>query len=196
MKKGLKFLFAILAMLMVTISPIYSATPTFEGKYVNGVSNCTIYIDYSSGAGYWESYYVNAANNWESPGWSNPINLTFVSSNYGSKIDFILDEGSLWSDVGYVVFAETIFYYNGMEFNPNYSSSNWSFVEIYINDYEFRQTSFSNEDALSTVIHEMGHAFGLAHSSNNYSIMYDDHSARRVYRVQKEDNDAVVAKYQ
>lgn len=186
----------VILLLLLTITTVFAATPVFGGKFVRGVNNCTIYIDSASGAGYWQNYYINAANNWMYPGWSNPIYLTFVDSNYGSSIDIYADDGALWADTGFTVFAETLHYLNGNQFNPNYSNSNWSFTEIYINDTEFRKSSFSNEQALGTVIHEMGHAFGLAHTTNVNSMMCQTGSGRLVERVQKADNDAIVSKYQ
>ena len=60
----------------------------------------------------------------------------------------------------------------------------------------YKKSSFSNDQALGTLIHEMGHAFGLAHyNSNPNSIMCQTNKGRKVQRVQKTDNDTINAIY-
>ncbi|MEF9893366.1 matrixin family metalloprotease [Anaerorhabdus sp.] len=198
MNKRKIILCSIISLLCLSVGAIniYALTPTYNGKAEKGVGNTTIYIDSITGANYWETYMKSGANNWMYPGWSNPIYITFVSSNYGSTIDFYANDGSLWDGVGWTVFAETIFYRYEQEFNPIDTNWNWTFSEITLNDTEFRKPTFSNEQAKGTVIHELGHSFGLQHDNNNrYSIMCQS-TSRLVETVQKVDNDAIVAKYQ
>ena len=77
---------------------------------------------------------------------------------------------------------------------PN--AGNWLYTEIYINDDKYKKSSFSNDQALGTLIQEMGHAFGLAHyNSNPNSIMCQASTGRNVQRVQKTDNDTINAIY-
>lgn len=77
---------------------------------------------------------------------------------------------------------------------PN--AGNWLYTEIYIKDDNYKKSSFSNDQALGTLIHEMGHAFGLAHyNSNPNSIMCQASKGRNVQRVQKTDNDTINAIY-
>lgn len=58
-------------------------------------------------------------------------------------------------------------------------SSNWTYAEVHINDSVYSSASVSNNAALGTTIHEMGHMFGLAHyNSNPYSIMCQTGSGR------------------
>lgn len=184
-------IFAVISLAIFSLAPItntYAATPTFGHKYVNGVGNIAIWLDYSSGVGYWQSYITNAANNWMYPGWSNPIYTHFVSSNYGSNMDFYLRYNSFWGGSG--ILAETRFYNSGgSRVYPD--SSNWSFVNIYINDDSYKLPYITNDMALGTTIHEMGHAWGLAHTTNVYSIMCQTGAGRVVQRVQQADNDAV-----
>ncbi|NCU34130.1 matrixin family metalloprotease [Candidatus Saccharibacteria bacterium] len=115
--------------------------------------------------------------------------MNFVSSNYGSNMDFYLRYNNFWGVSG--VLAETRFYSNtGSNIQPY--TSNWSFANIYINHDGYSLPSISNDMALGTTIHEMGHAFGLAHYNNNqYSIMCQTGYGRKVQRVQKTDNDAI-----
>ncbi|WP_302950351.1 matrixin family metalloprotease [Holdemania filiformis] len=188
--------------IFVVAQTVYAATatPTFGGKFEKGVGNVTIYIDGNSGAGYWETYMKGGANNWMYPGsgMSNPIYIQFVSSNYGSSIDFYAKKDSYWTNQeSYGVLAETLFYRYGERIKPNPNNyTNWTFTEIYINDDNFRSPSFTNDQAQGTVIHEMGHAFGLAHNNSNVnSIMCQTSHSRAVQRVQQVDNDAVKSKY-
>ncbi|MEF9967790.1 matrixin family metalloprotease [Anaerorhabdus sp.] len=184
-----------LSCLLINVASVFAATPSAVGKFTKGVSNTTVYIDYGTGANYWQTYITRGASNWESPGWYNPINITFVSSTYGSSIDVYANPGDLWADEGTVVYAETQHFNQGKQINTNYDSDNWTYSEVWINDREFRSPSFTNEDALATLIHEYGHAFGLLHDDyNGYSIMAPGYS-RKVYRVQQVDNDAIVQKY-
>lgn len=200
MKKKSKisvFIITFIITIMAMGDSIFAATPRYGGKYSSGVGNITIYINYNSGAGYWESYIKNAANNWMYTGvGDNPIYINFVSSNYGSSMDFYSKRDKYWTSQGaYGVLAETLFY-NSSSKRMDPTKGNWLYTEIYINDDNFKKDSFSNNQALGTVIHEMGHAFGLAHyNSNPYSIMCQTSSGRKVQRVQKTDNDTINAIY-
>lgn len=90
------------------------------------------------------------------------------------------------------VLAETLFYdSNNRYFSPASIAKNWVWTEIYIHDDDFKKSSFSNDQALGTIIHEMGHAWGLTHPSDRYSIVCQTGSGRAVQRVQRQDNDAV-----
>lgn len=58
------------------------------------------------------------------------FDMNFVSSNYGSNMDFYLRYNNFWGVSG--VLAETRFYSNtGSNIQPY--TSNWSFANIYIN---------------------------------------------------------------
>ncbi|WP_426225304.1 matrixin family metalloprotease [Pseudarthrobacter sp. DSP2-3-2b1] len=132
---------------------------------------------------------MNAANNWMYPGWDNPIYMNFVSSNNGSMMDFHLNSSSYFQSSS--IIAQTEFYNNGPT-GVNQWYSNWDFTEIHINNDQYSSPSFSNDQALGTTIHEMGHSFGLAHwQTNPYSIMCQTGAGRIVQRVQQVDNDAV-----
>ena len=168
-----------------------TSTPVFGGKFVNGVGNTLIYLDYSSGIGAWEGYITTAADNWMYTGWSNPIYITFVSSDNGSNIDFYAENNSYWTARGYYgVLGETAQFRNGQKVNQY--SSNWTYAEIRLNDTLLRSDSVSNYNCQGTVCHEMGHAFGLAHNnSNTGSVMCQLSSGRTVNRPAQTDNDAI-----
>ena len=199
MKKIFNLVLGVCLLMSVLLTPVLAeeASPAFSGKFEQGVGNVTIYIDSDSGANYWQVYITGAANNWMYPGsgMSNPIYMQFVSSTYGSKIDVYCQNDSYWTNQGYYdVLAETKHYYSGVVIHPN--SRNWSFTEIHINDDNFRLSSFTNDQAQGTMIHEMGHTLGLNENNDNpYSVMCQLGAGRIVQRVQECDNNAIKAKY-
>lgn len=177
-------------LVLAPVTSVSAATPYFGKKFQNGVGNVSAWLDYSSGVGYWQSFITFAANNWMYTGvGANPIYINFVGSNNGSNIDFYRRSNSFWPISG--VIAETRFYLaSGSQISPSYS--NWYYTNIYINHDEYSKPSFSDDQARGTTIHEMGHAFGLAHyNSNKYSIMCQTGYGRIVQRVQKTDNDTI-----
>lgn len=162
-------------------------TPTFGGKYLNGVGRLIYYIDYSSGTGFYEYLIQNSVNNWVHTGkGDNPIEMIAVSSNQGSNMDFYTANSSRWGGDSNIL-GETYHYNsNGKYINP---TSNWFYAEIYINDDSNRNRYY--EEVQGTITHEMGHALGLAHYNNNsYSIMAQSWT-RKVQVVQQCDNDAI-----
>ena len=90
LKRVFLVVISIFVLVFSSLTNAYAATPIYGYQYINGVGNVTVWLDYSSGVGYWQSYITNAVNNWMYPGWSNPIYMNFVSSNYGSNMDFYL----------------------------------------------------------------------------------------------------------
>ena len=129
-------------------------------------------------------------------GMSNPIYIKFVSSNYGSNMDFYSKKKTYWnSSIRDSILAETQHFDSSENLVKN-GERNWYYAKILINDDKFRENSFTNEQAQGTIIHEMGHAFGLMHNnSNQNSIMCQTGYGRIVQRVQSVDNDAINRKY-
>ena len=175
-------------------------------KYINGVGNITAWLDYSSGVGVWEFLITPSVNNWMYTGWANPIYITFVSSNYGSNLDFHSHNNSWFINNGYGSSLAITLHYtiNDVNLNTNYDESpsgSWYYAEIHINDDYFSEDFFTNTEAGGTIRHEMGHAFGLQHNNENpYSIMHnyvyqDPFTGQSVYRavqtVQYTDNLAI-----
>lgn len=185
-KLFLTFALAILFILLLSISS-FAMTPTWtnDAKFTRGVSNTCYYI--SSSASSYTSKINAAAQNWEVTGYGwNPIYVTAVSSNRATHIDIysvnpnndtVLDDNtnayaSFWSS------SSTLLANRG--YGP---STNYFYTEIAINSSKTLETD--------TFIHEMGHCFGLAHSSDRNSIMYGTKSKRNVSTVQKDDHDTI-----
>ncbi|MCD4850244.1 matrixin family metalloprotease [Arthrobacter sp. AK01] len=180
----------VMIMIMLPATSAHAATPTFGHRYQNGVGNVTAWLNYSSGVGNWEHLIKGAANNWMYPGWSNPIYISFVGSNIGSTMDFHQHNDAYFGGGMNVLAWTSFFSATGGTIYPE--SSNWTYAEVHINNSVYSLASTSNESALGTTIHEMGHAFGLAHYNNiPFSIMCQTAYGRVAQRVTGVDNDAI-----
>ena len=184
-----KFLFCYLVFFCALGCSVFAMTPTYENdaKFTRGVGNCCYYID-GTASGYYSNI-VAAANNWEDTGYGwNPIYMTAVSSNYATHMDFYSRTSSqdvhLTGDVlGYTTFWNTdgtLVARRGAE--PTY---NYFYTEVVFNA--------SNGDSydIRTAKHEMGHAFGLNHYGNSYSIMCPTLYDTYVTTVQQCDHDTI-----
>lgn len=192
MKK--KFLLLMILLLMPIISfALVSPNPLLGGKLDRGVGRVSYYIDYPSGAGFYEYQIIAAHNGWEYTGWNNPIYMVAASSNWGTMVDFYAktNEQVIYETGLYGVLAYTGFYnINGVQQNPY---SDYRYTEIVIND----GLNHDREETLikATLLHELGHAFGMDENNGNaYSIMAQTW-ARNVQTVQKCDNDAIITIY-
>lgn len=186
----MKKLFIFFTTLVLTLSSVtFAMTPTYtnDAKFNRGVGNCCYYVD-GSASGY-ANQISSAANNWEVTGYGwNPIYMTEVSSNYATHMDFysatpVTDSYLSNSTAGYTTFwnsnstlvcAKTA--------SPTYD---YFYTEIILN------TSNNGSYDYRTAKHEMGHALGLAHYLNHYSIMYPDLSGMFVSTVQQTDHDTI-----
>ncbi len=73
---------------------------------------------------------------------------------------------------------------------------NWYYAKILINNDVFKKDSFTDNQAQGTIIHEMGHAFGLDHNNDNkYSIMCQSNQGRQIEKVMECDNSSINVKY-
>lgn len=185
-----KYLFSLFigVIFLLGMDGVSAMTPTWpnNAKFSRGVGNTCYWIS-GSASGYTSSINV-AADIWEYNGWANPIYLTVVSSNYATHIDFysstpssdsvlnsnVLGYTTFWSSVGTLVSPKGI--------GP---SVNYFYTEIIMNN------TLSGSYDSKIIMHEMGHAFGLAHTGNQYSIMYPYANGMLVSTVQKVDVDTI-----
>lgn len=178
---------AIILFAIVYPSNCFAMTSTFpnNAKYSRGVSNTCYYVS-SSASGY-TSQISQAAHNWVVTGYGwNPIQMTAVSSNKGTHMDIYASDFRNVTNISDNTNAYTTFWTSSSQLvsqpqlDPTY---NYFYTEIHINTY---RTTMN----VPTLIHEMGHCFGLAHSTSEYSIMYP-YSSRLVTTVQKDDHDTI-----
>lgn len=168
----------------------FALVPTIGGYLSRGVDNMCYYVD--SSASSYTSYINTGINRWTNSGYSPSdfINMTAVSSNYATDVDYYAQPEEDFLFTGAI--AETTFYASdGMEGSgvvPYYYS------EIRINTDEFPScTSF---EKIGTMAHELGHAMGLdENNSNTSSIMCQLGSGRTVNTVSSEDYATVVDIY-
>lgn len=192
MKKVFKVLlsaFIFMGIFGLTNTTIYASTPTWPNgaRFTRGVGNTCFWI--SSSAAPYAANIRSAANNWVHTGWDNPIYMTEVSSNYATHMDMYAKTSSQDSVLASTVAAYVSFWdSNGKLLAPkgNGPKVNYFYTEITIN-----KNGFPSAYRTRIMIHEMGHAFGLAHSSSKKSIMYPFYNAVEVSTVQKVDNDTI-----
>lgn len=168
---------------------IFARTPTMPNdvRFSRGVSNCCYYIDWTA-SGY-QNQVVSASNNWVDTGYGwNPIYMTSVSSNYATHMDFYgrnagSDSYLNNSVVGYTSYWNTDGSMTSQKGQvPTY---NYFYTEIVFN------TDLSESYDYRIAKHEMGHAFGLLHTEDRYSIMYPTLFNMMVSTVQQGDHDAI-----
>jgi hypothetical protein len=123
-----------------------------------------IYVKETS-SGYYKSVYKNyvkyAMDVWRKA--DDRINYTIVSSkrNADISVHFIEDLGEKY-DENYLGLTE-------YEMNR---SKVIDYSKIQISLIKFGDDIVSDGEIKATIIHELGHAFGLGHSENEYDIMY------------------------
>lgn len=174
-------LVVMLSVMFLGVSNVDAMTPTFTNgiRYSRGVKNTCYYIS-PSASGY-ASLINIAASQWANM--SNNIVNTPVSSSYATHIDFYSANPSNNSILNSIINAyTTIWDANGAQLFFN-GTSNYFYAEIVINNQNYIDSS--------TIAHEMGHAYGLDHTSNKYSIMYTPKNDRLVSTPQSVDNDTI-----
>ncbi len=172
-----------------------AVVPILGHGFTRGISRVSYYIDYNSGTGFYEYLIINAEHNWESPGWTSPVNLVAASSNSGTMLDFYAKPNSYFPEDNADYYGMAEFYDNsGNPVIPDYQS--YVFTRVQINDdaNHYRNAT----EVQGTIAHEMGHTFGLAHpevlSTNADSIMSQSWF-RTVQTVQRCDTDALYKIY-
>lgn len=194
------YVFALLFIISATVPVWADDTPTVafgSGRMEGGIGNIYVYIDdkQSLRATYWQNLIKTAINNWMYTGvGANGFYCQgYVSSGVsGSKLDWYAENSSYFGDNGNTITIAVTKHYDYSINGVNPKNTNWYSASIHLNDPYLRRDSVSDNAAIGTFIHEIGHAFGLAHNNQNpNSIMCQTKYNRQVQRVQKVDNDAL-----
>lgn len=177
-------------MTLALSSSAFALVPTVGGYLSRGVDNMCYYVD--SSASSYTSYINTGINRWTNSGHSPSdfINMTAVSSNYATDVDYYAMNAPDMYVFGAI--AETVYFHSdGMGATGN---SAYYYAEIHINkDIIAECTSF---EKIGTMAHEFGHAMGLdENNSNTSSIMCQLGSGRTVNTVSAEDYATVVSIY-
>ncbi|MFV0381300.1 MAG: matrixin family metalloprotease [Breznakia sp.] len=142
-----------------------------------------MYYTINGGARAYASGIKSATHNWVWTGYDHPIYLNLVTSTSAIDLDFYAS----YKNNG--VIGRTLFFNaNGSKISP--TSNNWYYTKVEMNT-KYANRSFFN----GTIRHEIGHALGLAHTSNRYSIMCQTAYRRAVQYVTKMDSDMIVNIY-
>ncbi len=148
----------------------------FKYKYNRAITNACYYVD--SSAATFTSQINAAAYDWAH--YDNPLNMTAVSSNYATHMDFYGKADSYWGGDG--TLGVTLHYLNGGAYiDPDNGS--WFYADIYLN---LNRLPLANIQG--TTAHEIGHALGLAHWNSNPNSIMAQASHRAVNTVKPVDN--------
>lgn len=140
---------------------------TNRTKFTRGVTNTCYYVDSSANA--YTSKINEAARSWASL--NNPIKNTAVASNKGTHIDFYARTVSQDSAVNGTYAYTALFDDKGVKV-PVTSSKSGAIKNYYYADIVINKSKDANKITSGIMGHEMGHAYGLVHLKQDYTIMY------------------------
>ena len=194
MKKNrqIKLFLALMLTIFATCTTTNVSAEVFGGKFTRGISRVSYYIYYNSGTGFYEYLILDAEKNWENPGWPSPVNMVAASSNAGTMLDIYTKTSAYWGGNDNVLGATTFYDSNGTDIGEP-TNRDYVFTRIYLNDTSLRVTAATKVRHI--IIHEMGHCFGLAHTTNTNSIMYPSLENCNVDYVQQVDVNNLINLY-
>lgn len=169
-----------------------TGSPAYPYKCNRGISNRTYFVSSSINTSAYTNFINPAATSW------NPtITLTKVADSLTSDVDYY---GADWKYNGNIKndwVAVTIRYTGSPTKQVVPFLGNWSYSEVTINKDHFPASAnkINDNQRLSTMAHELGHAFGLMeYKDKKDSIMYPDVTCT-VTTPQSVDRTAIAYKY-
>ncbi|TCP60822.1 matrixin family metalloprotease [Baia soyae] len=190
MKKRLSLLLSALA--VVLFFPIESSAYILYGhKLTNGVGNWgknRQYYYLHDSANQYKPLIKNAWNTWvnSSSILSTPISFRESTNKKASVVEFFSINNPSKKYAGM-----TYFYRYKEEVEPE--KSNWGWTEIELNQAELKY--IGETDQQGTIAHEIGHAMGLAHNGNEFSVMCQFAYGRKTSRPLLDDYKGINAIY-
>lgn len=181
---------SILLILLIQASSVF-AYDTWGGDHrlSYGVHNRYTWYDSTTIGSTDHSNITLSMNKWN----NTPTHVWFIETTY--KPDSVMDiyRGN-YHPLSSLIYGETLFYSGNYQIDQNAQDYGWT--RIYLNAPCFDLASpywWTGESYVNTKIqviaHEMGHVFGLSHTSNIYNLMIGNLSLMKVdYPVQDNIN--------
>ncbi|HIQ93805.1 TPA: matrixin family metalloprotease [Candidatus Ventrenecus stercoripullorum] len=171
MKKIRTFFVSGIILLLLTIVPIQAHATTYY-TYNNhvitwNVENIWYYVD-SSVSSYYTYLILRGTDNWvhTGVGYNRLYPLTRTTNISLSAVDFY-SYGLQPNTLAITTVYKRV---NGQAVAVNPNNENWLFAEIAFD--ENQMNTYEERLRLVGVVHELGHAWGLAHNPDTHSVMY------------------------
>lgn len=197
--KSYKIKIALLSLTILGITMIIfpqkvsAAYPTFKNDWTWNYNGAAYYYNVSLSSSY-ATAAKDAAANWYKTGYhTNPLYpMTKTNVQTNSPIDLYK------TNLGDNINGRTDFFVSGgaeVRVDSNGPVKDWLYCKILINETFFnKKYSTNSAKKKALILHEMGHVFGLKHTSSTATIMYPYMSKCTVTKVTRDDSAALVQK--
>lgn len=155
-----------------------------QSRMIGGVSGRDYYLE--SSATTYSSIISEAMDAWIYANWSNPILFYDRGLSSNTSITF---KG--YSTIPNAPSANAMVkHYSASGIYMPQPSANWKYCDVLISQTKFSQ--ITSREKLITIVHELGHCFGLQHETSNRGvIMYYDINTIQTSTPQYDDIDGI-----